>query len=161
MTFCAFQAFKYLADKPRAAFEGSSQFLQILAAEADLLVTVSVHLPPRAASSLEEGLGRLYTTDYTSAVAQQWNDLRREVLHTALNHHLLPAAGKWMRDFLKEEQEEFVLRQCGESLEQVRSSSSSNRLSSSRRIDMLVPYGSGLTLLRTASLIWNGARFRQ
>lgn len=116
------QAFKYLANKPFGAFiqTAPAQFLQILCAEADLLVTCSVQLVPEAFDRLKKDLAEAYTSDDTSEVADAWNALRTSILDHALEHLLLPEAARWARNHLKEEAENWLARRCGDILEDVR-----------------------------------------
>ncbi|KAI8458497.1 SH2 domain-containing protein [Phakopsora pachyrhizi] len=110
-------AFKYLSQKPFSALKHSSQYLQIMAAELELLVNVQVHLHPEADHNFKKDLVETYKSDLTSEIATKWNDLREEVLMHAIEHMLLPDAARWAKNYLKDEAEEFVAQKCAEELE--------------------------------------------
>lgn len=82
-------------------------------------MTTTIFLPPLAYNKLLSELKKLYLSDFTSSVAEAWNNLRVEILEAALKNHLLPAAASWARNMLKEEEEEFVGRNCFLKLESV------------------------------------------
>ncbi|GAA5947807.1 hypothetical protein JCM3765_001092 [Sporobolomyces pararoseus] len=104
-----FYSFKYLREKPVHDFARSPQWLQILAAEAEGLVTVSVTLPQNIRDFIVRELANYYLSDYTSGLADEWNDLRTDILKQALQEFLLPLGEQWMRTTLKEEAEELVM----------------------------------------------------
>jgi transcription elongation factor SPT6 len=108
-----------LTNKPLDAFAHSSQFLHILAAEQDLLVTVTVHLRAEELATLRNDLTKAYLSDWSSSRAQAWNDIRTDIIEAALNEHLLPLASRWTRDWLKEKAEQYVGERCSEILESV------------------------------------------
>ncbi|BGP40634.1 Transcription elongation factor spt6 [Rhodotorula kratochvilovae] len=112
-----FYAFKYLKNKPLKEFLRSPQWMQILAAEADGLVTASIDLPQSAYDRFLAQLAEMYTSDYASALADEWNALRREILEEVLRTALLPQGAAWARNYLKEEGEEFVGDLCKRKLE--------------------------------------------
>lgn len=114
------QAFKYLRNKPLSLFLRSPQFLQILTAEKEDLVEARIELPEAAVDKFYEDLHQYYTTDLSSSVAEAWNEVRREILHTAVHNHLVPSAQTWARNYLQEEEEEFVGNICRMKLGQVR-----------------------------------------
>lgn len=116
------QAFKYLREKPVSEFARSPQWLQILAAEAEGLVTVSVTLPQHVRDLIVKELESFYLSDYTSALADEWNELRTDILKQALKEFLLPLGEQWMRAMLKEDAEELVMMAIKRKLESVRSS---------------------------------------
>ncbi|GAA5910006.1 hypothetical protein JCM5296_004378 [Sporobolomyces johnsonii] len=103
-----FYAFKYLKDKPITEFLRSPQWLQILAAESEGLVTASIVLPQTARDRFVEELKKMYLSDYTSALADEWNDLRTDILKEALEEHFVPLGAQWGRSSLKEDAEELV-----------------------------------------------------
>lgn len=113
------QAFKYLLNKPLNAFLRSSQFLQILRAESDALVTVHITLPLEPHSKLLSDLSRMYHNDYASSIAEEWNGVRTEVLTTAVDERLVPVAQAWARNWIVEEEEHWVGNQCANQLDNV------------------------------------------
>ncbi|MBW0479878.1 hypothetical protein O181_019593 [Austropuccinia psidii MF-1] len=110
-------AFKYLSQKPFSALKHSSQYLQMLAAEQELLVNVQVHLNPQADHDFKKELSDMFKSDATDELAASWNDFREEILMHAIEHMLLPDAARWGKNHLKDEAEEFVAQKCAEELE--------------------------------------------
>ncbi|KAG5728025.1 Transcription elongation factor SPT6 [Termitomyces sp. T112] len=104
--------FKYLQNKPIREMLDSSQFLNILMAESELLVTVSVTLPPEVKSAFERKLNEAFASDSFSDAARAWNEERSRVVHEVLEQHLIPAGAKWTREYIREEVEDFLAGQC-------------------------------------------------
>ncbi|KAG6851027.1 hypothetical protein H0H93_004514 [Arthromyces matolae] len=105
-------SFKYLQNKPIKDMLDSAQFLNILAAESDLLVTFSITLPPEAKATFERRLNEAFASDSFSDAARAWNEERSRVVHEVLEHHLIPAGAKWTREYIREEVEDFLAGQC-------------------------------------------------
>ncbi|GAA5857832.1 hypothetical protein JCM8547_005996 [Rhodosporidiobolus lusitaniae] len=104
-----YYAFKYLKSKPLNEFSKyPPQWLQILAAESEGLITVTISLPDTASDSLFNSLRAMYLTDYASALAEEWNRLRAEVLKSALEGALSKEGVEHAKTLLREEAEEFV-----------------------------------------------------
>jgi len=97
----------------------SPQFLHILAAEAEHLVTVKIHLPNEKQHEFQQKLIDAYSSDSYSDTAKAWNEQRAEVVQEAMEKYLLPAGSKWAREWLREEVEDFLSNICGEALEEV------------------------------------------
>ena len=95
------------------------QFLHILAAEAELLVTVSIFLPPDAKASFERRLIDAFSSDSFSDTTKLWNEERSLVVQETLEQHLLPVGVKWTREWLREEVEDFVATRCAGRLREV------------------------------------------
>ncbi|KDE06243.1 hypothetical protein MVLG_03402 [Microbotryum lychnidis-dioicae p1A1 Lamole] len=112
-----FYVFKYLKGRPVSTLLRSAMFLQILAAEGDDLVKCRITLPGAALNRFMEDLTKIYTSDYTSTVAEEWNKFRSEILTTVVQEHLLPFGERWARTYLREEEEDFVGRACKSKLE--------------------------------------------
>lgn len=93
--------------------------MQILAAEAEGLVTVSVTLPQHVRDFIVAELEKFYLSDYTSALADEWNELRTDILKQTLKEHFLPLGEQWMRASLKEDAEELVMTAIKRKLESV------------------------------------------
>ena len=117
------QNFKYLYQKRVLEMLDTSQFLHILAAESDHLVTVSVTLPPEVIAEFERRLYEAFASDSVGDSARAWNEERQLVVKEAIEQHLVPAAVKWTREWLREEVEEFICKQCADVLRDVRSPS--------------------------------------
>lgn len=91
----------------------SPQFLNILAAEAEHLITVSVSIPQDAKASFERRLNEAFASDSFSDVARAWNEERSRVVQDVLDQHLIPAGVKWAREYIREEAEDFLATRCG------------------------------------------------
>ncbi|KAH9808979.1 SH2 domain-containing protein [Melampsora americana] len=113
-----YYAFKYLGQKPFSGLKQSSQYLQIIAAEQELLVNVQVHLNPEIDNTFKIEMMNTYKSDFTSELATSWNELREEILLHAIEHMLLPDAARWAKNYLKDEAEEYVAQRCAEELEE-------------------------------------------
>lgn len=103
----------------------SPQFLNILAAEAEHLVTVSVFLPPDSVATFERRLNDAFASDSFSEAARAWNLERSRVVQEVLENHLIPAGSKWTREFLREDCEDYVAARCAAQIRQVSISYSS------------------------------------
>lgn len=97
----------------------SPQFLHILAAEAEHLVTVNIFLSQEKIRQFEKDLIEAYSSDGYSDTAKAWNDQRTEVIREAMEKYLLPAGSKWAREWIREEVEDLLAANCGECLEEV------------------------------------------
>ena len=100
----------------------STQFLDILAAENELLLTVSIHLPPEAKSAVQRNLNEAFASDSYSDTARAWNEERLRVVQEAIEKHLIPVGVKWTREWLREEAEDLYCKQCAHKLRDVRPS---------------------------------------
>ena len=98
----------------------SSQFLYILKAEQELLVTVSIHLPPDIKATFERRLIDAFSSDLLRESAKAWNEERTRVVQEVLEQHLIPAAVKWTREYLRDEEEDYLANRCGEQLRKVK-----------------------------------------
>ncbi|KAI0831325.1 transcription elongation factor Spt6 [Trametes gibbosa] len=108
--------FKYLLHKNAGDMLQSPQFLNILAAESDHLVTVSITLRPEAKAKFERKLNDAFASDSFSDTARAWNEERSRVIQEALEQHLLPIGVKWTREWIREEVEDYLAKQCAQSL---------------------------------------------
>jgi transcription elongation factor SPT6 len=90
----------------------SPQILHILAAEAELLVSVSITLPDEALAEFEHKLSEAFASDSYSDAAKAWNAERRRVIAEALEKHLIPMGAKWAREWLREEVEDHMAWRC-------------------------------------------------
>lgn len=114
------QNFKYLYRKKISDLLDSPQFLDILHAESQLLVTVSVQLPDETKSQFERNLNEAFASDSYSDNAKAWNEERSRVVHETLENHLIPMGAKWTREWLREEVEDYLAARCGDILKEVR-----------------------------------------
>ncbi|KIJ69294.1 hypothetical protein HYDPIDRAFT_172723 [Hydnomerulius pinastri MD-312] len=108
--------FKYLHHKPITQMLDSAQFLHILAAEAELLVNVSLFLTNEAKAKFERQLNDAFASDSYSDIAKSWNEERSRVVQEVLDHHLIPVGIKWTREWLREEVEDALAIHCGNKL---------------------------------------------
>ncbi|KZT70155.1 transcription elongation factor Spt6 [Daedalea quercina L-15889] len=114
--FHPFFNFKYLNNKPAVDMLHSAQFLHILQAESQHLVTVSITLPAEAKSAFERGLNDAFASDSFSDNARSWNEERSRVVQETLEQHLIPIGVKWAREWIREEAEDFLADQCSQIL---------------------------------------------
>ena len=98
----------------------SIQYMNICAAEAEHLVTVSVMLPADVKHDFAQKLHKAFASDSYSDAAKAWNDERELVVQDAIER-LLPIGAKWARDYLREEVEEYLAKACGEAFYEVTS----------------------------------------
>jgi len=95
------------------------QFLHILAAEAEHLVTISVFIPPEAKADFERKLLDAFSSDSFTESAQAWNAERSRVVQEVLDQHLIPAGVKWAREYIREEVEDYLAAKCSDQLHSV------------------------------------------
>jgi len=91
-----------------------SKMLLILKAEKEGFITFKIELP--LDKTLLESMENLYLSDGTSAVANAWNEQRREILNIATRNYLFPLLEKETRQKLAEEAKESVAISCMETL---------------------------------------------
>ncbi|KAH9946100.1 transcription elongation factor Spt6 [Epithele typhae] len=104
--------FKYLYQKSATDMLHAAQFLHILTAENEHLVTVSITLRPDAKANFERKLNAAFASDSFSDIARAWNEERSRVVQETLDQHLLPMGAKWTREWIRDEAEDFLSRQC-------------------------------------------------
>ncbi|KAI0243761.1 Transcription elongation factor spt6 [Massospora cicadina] len=110
-----FFSFKFVTEKP-TMYMKDAQFLQMLEAEAQGLVTVQISLPGEQV--FMANLVRLYLCDdLTSAHASAWNDARASIVKFACERHLFPYFKNWIRDRMRTIAEEFLAKACQEKAE--------------------------------------------
>ncbi|WFD25267.1 Transcription elongation factor spt6 [Malassezia nana] len=111
--------FKFLRAKPvSAVLQNASQFLQMVQAEEERLVTLTLRLPFEMATKLERRLQEQFVSDGMSAVSQSWNEQRTAVVEEACASFLLPLGRMWTHEWLVEECREALLRYCEQGLTQ-------------------------------------------
>ena len=98
----------------------NTQFLHILAAEAQHLVTVSIELPHSQKEALEAALNAAFASDGESDSARAWNEQRALVVSEALERYLLPVGSKSAREQMRDQAEELLAERCAEALLEVR-----------------------------------------
>jgi transcription elongation factor SPT6 len=113
------QNFKYLLRKPIRDMLETAQFLHILAAETEHLVTVSIFLPSELKADFEQKLSSAFSSDNFSEAARAWNIERNQVVQDVTEQHLIPLGAKWVREYLREEVEDFLAQSCAAKLRKV------------------------------------------
>ncbi|KIK57744.1 hypothetical protein GYMLUDRAFT_45913 [Collybiopsis luxurians FD-317 M1] len=108
--------FKYLSNKPIEQLLESSLFLYILKAEQEHLVTIEITLPPEIRSTFERRLIDAFSSDLLRESTKAWNEERARIVQEVLEQHLIPAGIKWTREFLRDEEEDFIANRCGDEL---------------------------------------------
>ncbi|CCF53902.1 hypothetical protein NDA14_000064 [Ustilago hordei] len=105
--------FKFILNKPaRLLPQQPAQYLQMLQAEDELLIKLDIGLKDVVLSRFENRLHSNYASEGVSEVSKAWNDQRREVIKEALKSHLVPNARLWLKEWLREESREMLLRHC-------------------------------------------------
>jgi transcription elongation factor SPT6 len=94
-------------------------FLNILAAEANHFVTISITLSDDEKNDFGNELISMFVFDSFSDMVNAWNAERRQVITETIDQHLLPHRAKWTREWLQEEAEDLLSRRCGDSLREV------------------------------------------
>jgi len=114
------------------------KFLNILAAEANHFVTVSITMSDDEKSDFENDLVTAFISDSFSDTVNAWNAERRRIIAETMDQHLMPHGAKWTREWLREEVEDLLARQCGETLREVGSSGAIGELlaKGTQRIDV-------------------------
>lgn len=97
--------YKYITQKPVTSFV-DGQFLSLLKGEEDNLLTIRVDITdyPAWFSRIAE----FYISDGFSDSVHQWNEQRKMIIDQALKEHLMPFMGKYVREKLRIEAQEFV-----------------------------------------------------
>lgn len=113
------QAFKYLLNKPISEMLYSTQFLHILHAELHQLVTVDISLPSDIRQRLVNQLVEAFASDSFSEMAKVWNEDRSLVVEEAVEKLLIPMGAKWVREYLREEVEDYLAKSCADALHEV------------------------------------------
>lgn len=133
----------------------SPQFLNILAAETEHLITVSITIPHDAKASFERKLNEAFTSDSFSDAARAWNEERSRVVQDVLDQHLIPAGVKWAREYVREEAEDFLAGRCGLQLRKagIYYFTSGYVFTSPQRIDVAPYMRSGMKMGDTASVL--------
>ncbi|EIN07299.1 transcription elongation factor Spt6 [Punctularia strigosozonata HHB-11173 SS5] len=108
--------FKYLYQKPVGDMLQDPQFLHILAAETEHLVTVSVSLPGDVKADFERRLREAFESSGYSDSATAWNAERFRVVQDVVDKHLVPAGVKHVREWLREEIEDTLAAHCADVL---------------------------------------------
>ena len=98
-------------------FKDSPQFLHILKAEEEGLITISIEVGELETTQFSGTLVRCVRSMDYGEIATAWNTLRQEICETVVEKHLIPSAAKWAKEHMKGEAEEFVAERCRLELE--------------------------------------------
>ncbi|WRT67313.1 transcription elongation factor SPT6 [Kwoniella shivajii] len=109
--------FKFLTRKPVQMFKDSPQFLHMLRAEEEGLITISIEADEMQVQSFVETLVRCCRSNDYGEISTAWNELRAQICSDVTRKFLVPSAGKWLKEHLKSEAEEFVAERCRMELE--------------------------------------------
>ena len=101
--------FIYLLNKPVHKFS-DGQFLQILRAEADGLLTVSIRVEEE--SKLIADITKYICNDYVNELSELWNVERRKVAEYAARELLFPQAIKWLKERLGIMATDYIANRC-------------------------------------------------
>jgi transcription elongation factor SPT6 len=113
------KAFKYLLNKPVEDLCSTHQFLNILAAEANHFMTVSITLSHDEKNNFENELASAFVSDSFSDTVNAWNAERRHVITETIEQHLMPHGAKWICESVQEEVEDLLAQRCGGLLRKV------------------------------------------
>lgn len=98
----------------------SAQFPKMLIAEEEQLIKIKIELLSDVKQELQRRLESAFSSDSFSEAAKAWNEERSLVVQDAIEKHLIPIGIKWIREYLKEEAEEFLVKACGDAFYAVR-----------------------------------------
>ncbi|KAF9363497.1 Transcription elongation factor spt6 [Mortierella sp. NVP85] len=107
--------FKRLAQKYVRDFH-DGQYLQILQAQSEGLVKVEIKIPDEA--TYLQSVFDYYLSDNYSESSQEWNELRRKILTTALKEHVFGLMERGLSEKLRSQAEEWVAKKCQMTLEE-------------------------------------------
>jgi hypothetical protein len=80
---------------------------------------VSITLHPDAYARFERKLGEAFESSSYSETAKAWNEERSRVVQEALEAHLVPVGVKWVREWLRDEVEDWLSKRCAVELRNV------------------------------------------
>jgi transcription elongation factor SPT6 len=109
-----FYHFKYLTNKPIHKFN-DGQFLQIIQAENDGLLTISIKVEEEV--RLLEDMTKFICNDNMSELASLWNEQRKKIALRAAKDILFPHALNWMKKVLSEKASDYISARCQIALE--------------------------------------------
>lgn len=98
-------------------FKDSPQFLHMLKAEEEGLIEITIEVGEMEVQQFSGTLVRCVRSNDYGEIATAWNTLRQEVCEGVVEKHLIPAAGRWAREHMRSEAEEFVAERCRMELE--------------------------------------------
>jgi len=81
------------------------------------MVTITLH--PDAYARFERKLGEAFESSSYSETAKAWNEERSRVVRETLEGHLVPVGVKWIREWLRDEVEDWLSKRCAIELRNV------------------------------------------
>ena len=116
----SYNRFLYLKNKPiEKLTEESTQFLSILSAEREDLITVSIGFHVEVYEEIVDTIHNACKNDGISDVVDGWNEFTREAIFEAFSQFLMPSAIKYTREWLREKQEDYLAHRCTQALSEV------------------------------------------
>ncbi|WVF72010.1 transcription elongation factor SPT6 [Kwoniella sp. CBS 6097] len=112
-----YYTFKFLTDKPVHQFKDSPQFLHMLRAEEEGLITITLEADELQIQNFVASLTRCCRSNDYGEISTAWNEVRAEICNELTRKYLVPAASKWLKEHLKTEAEEYVAERCRAELE--------------------------------------------
>lgn len=113
----AYHSFKFLTNKPVELFKHTPQFLHILKAEEEGLLTIDISVAEEQIGDFSGTLVRCCVSKDYGEIAQAWNGEREELIQNVVRQVYIPAATKWVKEHLRSQAEEFVAERCRMELE--------------------------------------------
>ncbi|TIA88498.1 hypothetical protein E3P99_02569 [Wallemia hederae] len=104
-----YNRFLYLKNKPMDMLsQDSTQFLSILAAEKEDLVTISLGFHPDVQEEIIDKIYEASKGEDEGEAADSWNGFIRDAINEAFESTLLDSARKYAREWLREKQEDYL-----------------------------------------------------
>lgn len=111
--------FLYLKNKPIDKLsQESTQFLSILAAEKEELVSVSIGFHPDVQEEIVDNIYEASKGEDVGEAADSWNGFIRDAVSEAFESTLLDSARKYAREWLREKQEDYLAQRVTDRLSQ-------------------------------------------
>lgn len=106
-----------MTNKPARNFSDTPQWLHILKAEEDGLITIDIVVGQEQLDGFCGALERCCVSMDYGEIATKWNELRREICRETLSKYLIPMASKWVKEYLRSQAEDYVAERCRMELE--------------------------------------------
>eukprot|EP01103_Thecamoeba_quadrilineata_P002191 TRINITY_DN12187_c0_g1_i1.p1 TRINITY_DN12187_c0_g1~~TRINITY_DN12187_c0_g1_i1.p1 ORF type:complete len:1503 (+),score=258.15 TRINITY_DN12187_c0_g1_i1:257-4510(+) len=110
-----YMGIKRLYRKPYSEFRSGHQFLEILKAEKEGFIEVSIDLPQEDQEGFRD-IENLYLSTRYSNITHEWNEQRKLVLKEAFENQLIPLFIKEIRRKLLNDASERVAKECADRL---------------------------------------------
>lgn len=99
--------------------ELDTQFLEMLVAESEHLITITIDLAQEAKTDFARALNEAFASESFGDSAKEWNYERARVVEEVMETHLMPHGAKWVREWLRETLEDRLAAVCGARLQEV------------------------------------------